>query len=74
MFQLFLLPRDAMHKRDLCRHTVTFVYFVKTIKYSFEFFFAIEYPHYSTRDTKLYGNIPTADSPNGPRGSRMQVG
>jgi len=39
---LWLLPRDAMHKRGLCRHavcvrlSVTFVYCVKTSSHIFK--------------------------------------
>jgi len=46
-----LLPRNAMHKRGLCRHavsvplsvrpSVTFVDHVKTNKHIFKFFFTI---------------------------------
>jgi len=73
----FFLPRDAMHKRGLCRHavsvrlSVTFVDHVKTNKDIFE----ISSPSGSQAIlvilTKRGGDIPTG-TPQ--RGRRMQVG
>ena len=50
-FAIAFLPRDAMHKRGLCRHavsvcvsvrlSVTFVHSVKTNKYIFKNFFTV---------------------------------
>ena len=76
------LPRDAMHKRGLCRHavsvclsvrpSVTFVDHIKTNKHIFEFFSPRVATAFWFFHTKGGADIPTGTPPQ--LGRRMQVG
>ena len=71
------LPRDAMHKRGLCRHavsvcvcvcvclSVTFVHCVETNKDIFNFFHRRVATPFWFSCTKQDGNIPTGTSLTG---------
>ena len=65
------LPRDAMHKRDLCRHavsvcicvSVTFVHCIKTNKDIFNLFHHRVAAPFLFFRTKRDGNTPTGSPP-----------
>jgi len=69
-----LLPRDAVHKRSLCRRgvsvrmsvcpSVTFLYFVKTRKHIFKIFPPSGSQTILVFRIKRHSNIPTGTPPN----------